>query len=226
MKITCPYLSEFPSLKHAFFEADPESNRNKAMEEMTSQDIPLLLLKQVHGNKVIKVTEPWEKEQEADGMVTTLKGVALGILTGDCGPVLFFDPEAEVIGACHAGWRGAKAGILQETLKVMEELGAKRARIYATLGPTIQQQYYEVGPEFPDLIGEKYETYFTPSKKQGHHYFNLPRYICDQLLKEKLKQIHDVQRNTFTGNFASLRRLLSEGKKELTFCNLSAIAIM
>lgn len=226
MKINCPYLSEFPSLKHGFFEADPKSPRNKAMEEMTGQTTPLLLLKQVHGNKVIKVTEPWKEEREADGMVTTLKGLALGILTGDCGPVLFFDPEAEVIGACHAGWRGAKAGILQETLKAMEEMGAQRARIYATLGPTIQQENYEVGPEFPDLIGEKYETYFTPSEKQERHYFNLPRYICDQLLKEKLKQIHDVKHNTFTGNFASLRRLLAEGNHELTFCNLSAIAII
>ena len=228
MKIICPYLSQFPSLKHAFFESTPElpSRHSQDMEEMAGCSLPLITLNQIHGDKVIQITDPRNEEQKGDGLVTQVKGIALGILTADCGPVLFYDPDAEVIGACHAGWRGAKAGILQETLTAMEKLGAKRSKIFATLGPTIQQKNYEVGPEFPDLIGETYETYFYLSEKRDHHYFNLPRYICQQLVQEGLFQVHDVGCDTFTGNFSSRRRFLSEGKERFNLCNLSAIAII
>lgn len=229
MKVECPNLSQFPSLRHGFFEAHSHPLscwRDEAMEIMTSRPIPLLTLKQVHGNKVISVTELREDKHEGDGLVTAVKGIALGILTADCGPLLFYDPIAEVIGACHAGWRGAKSGILQATLKAMEELGAKRSRIYAALGPTIQQENYEVGPEFPDLINERYETYFYPSEKKGYHYFNLSHYIYKQLLNEKVAHINDLGYNTFTGNFASRRRFLFQRKEKYDFYNLSAIAIV
>ena len=229
MKVECPYLSQFPTIKHAFFEEDHfnlSAQRMQAMGTVVGRSLPLLTLKQVHGNKVVPVTDLGDKEKEGDGLVTAVKGIALGILTADCGPVLFYDPKAEVIGACHAGWRGAKGGILQATLKAMEELGAKRSQIYATLGPTIQQEDYEVGPEFPDLINESYETYFYPSEKKGFHYFNLPHYICQQLLNEELAQIHNLGCNTFTGNFASRRRFLSQGTEKFDVCNLSAIAIV
>lgn len=219
----CPSLSQFSTLKHGFFEAG--SNWTQSIESMAGQPLPLVTLKQVHGNKVIKVTEPWEGEREGDGMVTQAQGIALGILTADCGSVLFYDPKAHVIGACHAGWRGAQAGILQATITVMEELGATRSNIYATLGPTIQQENYEVGPEFLDLIGEPYETCFYPSERSNHHYFDLPRYIFQQLLAEKIENVHDIQCDTFTGNFASRRRFLAEGKQKMHSHNLSAIAI-
>lgn len=168
MKVEYPYLSQFPSLKHGFFESSAEileSQRDQAMNRMAGCLIPLQTLKQVHGDKVIVVNEILNEEQEGDGLVTNVKGIALGVQTADCGPIVFYDPLAEVIGTCHAGWRGAKAGILQATINAMEDLGAKRSRIYATLGPTIQQIDYEVGPEFPELIGEAYETYFLPSQK-------------------------------------------------------------
>ena len=225
----CPYLSQFPSLKHAFFEANPKipsSNKDQAMQVMTGSTLPLQTLKQVHGRHVIHISKPCDKEKEGDGLVTNIKKIALGIRTADCGPVLFYDPEARVIGACHAGWRGAKAGILQESLNAMEEIGAKRSRIFATLGPTIQQSHYEVGPEFPDLINDSYDTYFYPSKRQDHHYFNLPHYIYQQLLNENLAHVHDIGMNTFTGNFSSRRRFLSEGMEEVHADNLSAIAII
>jgi YfiH family protein len=228
MKIQCPYLSQFSSVKHAFFEVDPEllsSRRDWGMEVMTGSPLPLVTLNQVHGTKVIRVKD-LEGEQEADGLVTNIKGIALGILTADCGPILFCDPVAEVIGACHAGWRGARQGILQSTLKEMEGLGAKRSQIYATLGPTIQQVNYEVGSEFPELIGGIYEDYFYPSRTSGFHYFNLPLYIQNQLLKEKLAQVHDLAVNTFTGPFSSRRRLLLEKREGTKFSNLSAIAII
>jgi polyphenol oxidase len=236
MKIICPILSQFPNLKHQFFEADqaPNSERNiRAVQEMTGKNIPLVTLKQVHGTHVIRVTEPMENRISGDGLVTNTQGLALGIMTADCGPVLFFDPIANVIGACHAGWRGAKAGILQSTLKAMSELGAKNSQIYATLGPSIQQQNYEVGPEFPDLIGEPYDAYFYPSQKPRHHHFNLPLYIRNILLKERLAAVNDVGLNTFTENFWSRRKLLSQEKKtsDSQFSaklpdNLSAIAIV
>lgn len=225
MKVECPHLSQFPSIKHAFFEANAET-RKSAKVSLTGQVLPLVTLKQIHGDKVYTITNPLEIGKEGDGLATMQKGIALGIQTADCGPVLFYDPHAQVIGACHAGWRGAKAGILQATLQAMEDLGANRSQIYATLGPTIQHQDYEVGPEFPDLINETYEAYFSPSQKKGHHYFNLPRYICDQLLSENLAYVHDVQCNTLSGNFYSRRRLLSEGKEKMAFSNLSVIAIL
>lgn len=231
MKITCPYLSQLPHLKHAFFESNPDIldvARDQAMEAMAGHPLPLVTLKQVHGNTVIHVTEPLNKEIEGDGLVTCVKGIALGILTADCGPLLFYDSMAGVIGACHAGWKGAKNGIIQATIRAMEEQGAARSQIYVTLGPTIQQMSYEVGPEFPDFFHEPYHTYFYPSPKEGHHYFNLPLYIRTQLLNEGITQVHDLCQNTFTGNFASRRRSLSLGKdkNKMTLCNLSAIAII
>ena len=226
MKVECPYLSQFPSLKHAFFKANAEAQSSPTNVSLEGKSLPLVTLKQIHGSKVYPVANLLEEEKEGDGLVTALKGIAIGIRTADCGPVLFYDPQAHVIGACHAGWRGAKAGILQATLKAMEDLGATRSHIYATLGPTIQQTNYEVGPEFPDLINETYEAYFSPSPKKGHHYFNLPRYICDQLLRENLAGVHDVQCNTFSGNYYSRRRFLSEGREKMAFSNLSVIAIL
>lgn len=226
---TCPYFSKFPRVKHGFFESDPHilsTHRNQAMEMMASHPIPLQTLKQVHSNKVIEVTKIWTEEVAGDGMVTNIPGLALGILTADCGPVLFYDPKTQIIGACHAGWRGAKDGILKATVSAMEKLGATRSNIYATLGPTIQQNNYEVGPEFPDLIGGPYESFFYPSDKPGHHYFNLPYYICQQLHNEGLLFIYDIKCNTFTGNFSSRRRFLSEGHHEIRSDNLSAIAII
>ena len=229
MRIECPFLSQLFCLKHGFFEANSDiltTARDQAMEAMAGSIIPLVTLKQVHGNKVIHVTQPLTKETEGDGLVTRVKGIALGILTADCGPLLFYDPVAGVIGACHAGWRGARDGIIQATLRAMEEEGGVRSQIYATLGPTIQQMSYEVGPEFPALFQEPYDTYFRPADKKEHHYFNLPLYISNQLLNEGIAHIHDLRQNTFTGNFSSRRRFLSQGIGRISSSNLSAIAIV
>lgn len=215
MILKCPQLSSFSCIEHSFLKMNPEDYPS-----------PLAVLDQIHGTKVHHVTKAGIYKYKGDGLVTNVKGVALGIMTADCGPVLFYDPEANVIGACHAGWRGAKAGILQATLKEMEILGAQRSRIHVSLGPTIQQQNYEVGPEFPDLIGEHYETFFVSSQKEGHHYFNLPLYICQQLKTEGIIRVHDTRCDTFTSYFASRRRGLAEGYKEISIYNLSTIAIL
>ncbi len=229
MKHLCPKLSQHSRIKHAFFESNPNilsSKRTEAMVDMSGQPLSLITLKQIHGHDVVTVSPNSEDLQEGDGMVTNQPGVALGILTADCGPVLFCDPETSVIGACHAGWKGANAGILQNTIKEMEKLGATRSAIIATLGPTIYQQDYEVGPEFPDLINETYEDYFYPSEKSGHHYFNLPHYICQQLLSQGIRHVSDLKLNTFTGNFSSRRRYLSQNLPHFKSDNLSAIAIL
>ena len=226
MKVTCPHLSRFPSITHAFFEANPAFHPSQTTVSLNNHALSLITLTQIHGNCAHPITTLPKEKYEGDGLVTAHKGLALGILTADCGPVLFYDPEVEVIGACHAGWRGAKAGILQATLEAMEDLGADRSRIHASLGPTIQRHNYEVGPEFPDIIGEAYETYFTPGEKAGHHYFDLPQYICSQLSKEGLCHIEDVKCDTFTGNFYSRRRFLAQGDEKTKSSNLSMIAIV
>jgi YfiH family protein len=221
----CPFLSHFPTLKHGFFVYDPDISNAARIDLLVGQNLPLAILNQVHGNKVIEVNGG-TSGQEADGLVTNVKGVAIGIFTADCGPLLFYDPLAEVIGACHAGWRGAKAGIIHNTLNAMENLGAKRSQIFVSLGPTIQQENYEVGPEFPDLIGGAYDAYFKPSKKAAHHFFNLPKYIFELVSKENISGFKDIHINTFTGPYMSARRLLSEGKVHKKESNFSTIAIL
>jgi YfiH family protein len=146
----------------------------------------LLSLYQIHGPEVITVTEPWENgasRPRCDAMVTDRPGIALGTLAADCGPILFADAEAGVIGAAHAGWKGAISGVADSTLKAMEKLGAKRERIRAALGPTIAQVSYEVGAEFPAPFraerGDN-ERFFAPGKP-GKHQFDLPGYILARL---------------------------------------------
>jgi len=112
----------------------------------------LLTLHQVHSADVVTVTAAGPVSARADAMVTATPGIAVGVLTADCQPVLFADPVARVVGAAHAGWRGALAGVLESTLDAMEALGAHRADIAAVIGPTISQRAYEVGPEFMDAF--------------------------------------------------------------------------
>lgn len=229
MPLHCPHLSQFSRIKHAFFEEDREplkTREARVMQELAGDALPLIVLNQVHGNTVLQVTEPWEDLRDGDGLVTNVPGIALGIQTADCAPVLLYDPQAHVIGACHAGWKGAHAGIIQATLKAMEDLGAVRASIHATLGPTIQQKNYEVGPEFPDLIGAPYDSYFYPSQKEGHHHFNLPQYVQDILVQERVGTFHDLQQNTFDSRFASRRRTIGAAKEGQYYSGLSALLLL
>jgi YfiH family protein len=220
MKTECPFLSEFPSLKHAFFNSCWTEN----ITEFTQDTSPLVTLTQVHSTRVVSITDPCKNYPKGDALVTNLKGVPLGVFTADCGPILFHDPKAHIIGACHAGWKGAKAGIVSETIKAMVALGSNRAHIYATLGPTIQHHHYEVGPEFPDVIGEPYNLYFYPSPRPDHHFFNLPLYIEDLLSKEGLSHVHNLHINTFDKDFESRRRSL-ELRETIFKDNLSVIAM-
>ena len=140
---------------------------------------------QVHSPDVIRVDQPFGPERpKADAVVTDTPGVAIGVLTADCGPVLFADADAGVVGAAHAGWKGALGGVLENTIAAMEGLGAQRGRIVAVLGPSISGRHYEVGPEFVERFeaaDPANERYFSPSGKPGHAMFDLPAYTVERL---------------------------------------------
>src|SRR6185369_4059183 len=132
----------------------------------------------------VEKTWPRDARPKADGMVTKQRGIALGIKTADCGPILFHDEKAGVIGACHAGWRGAVGGVLEETVKAMQKLGATPANISAVVGACIQQNSYEVGPEFPESFLRQdaaNNAFFKKAPREGHFLFDLPGYIQARL---------------------------------------------
>ncbi|MEM1375910.1 MAG: peptidoglycan editing factor PgeF [Pseudomonadota bacterium] len=154
---------------------------------------------QVHSPDVVTVTSKSDLSErpKADAVVTATPGIILSVLTADCGPVLFADPGAGVVGAAHAGWKGATGGVLQNTIAAMEKLGAKRDQIIAVLGPTISQANYEVGPEFVDRLqglDASNAAYFRPSPKPDHSMFNLPALIVSTL------QGLEIAHATWTGH--------------------------
>jgi YfiH family protein len=166
---------------------DPDlvtDNRRMVAAALGFEAHHLVVLKQVHSAKVVTVTGPLEgMRPEADAMVTTRRGLLLGILTADCTPILLADPEAGVIGAAHAGWRGAVDGIMGNTVEAMVGLGATRERIVAAIGPTISGFNYEVGPQFMADFLDRHpggEAYFTVPEGGSEH-FDLPRFVVDQL---------------------------------------------
>ena len=184
---------------------DPEMvaiNRERMAGFMGVSSDLLLSCWQIHSADVVTVTTPWTRDQrpKADGMVTDRPGLCLAIATADCGPVLFADEQAQVIGACHSGWKGAFTGILEATLDSMESLGAKRANIHAVLGPTISACAYEVGPEFyARFIDDNPASavFFTPSGKTGHQMFDLPALIGHKLQQARIGSFTNLERCTY-----------------------------
>lgn len=140
---------------------------------------------QVHSPTVVTIDSiDALPRHQADAMATRVPGVILGVLSADCGPILFADADAGVIGAAHAGWKGALDGVLEATIEAMEKLGADRSRITAVLGPSIAQPHYEVGPEFVERFVARepgYARYFIPSEKPDHAMFDLPGLTVDRL---------------------------------------------
>jgi YfiH family protein len=159
-------------------------NRARVAESVGVRSDRLLSLHQIHSTEVVVAgPEGWDIRPRADAAVTDRPGVALGILTADCAPVLLHDPEAGVIGAAHAGWRGALDGVLEATLDAMEEIGARVPRVRAAVGPTISQRAYEVGPEFLDrFLAEEagYERFFAPGRGD-RLLFDLPGFVLGRL---------------------------------------------
>ena len=223
--------AEMPSLNCAFVEAESrpqvENQRDFMMTKMADKSLPLKTLKQIHSPTVHIVESADQVLPEGDGLVTDIPNLAIGILTADCGPLLFSDPENKVIGAAHAGWRGAMSGVIESTISQMEKLGANRQNIIAALGPTIAQESYEVGPEFEDLLGSNSTPLLKPAEKEDHFYFDLPGYIMLQLTHSNIKNFENLKLNTYTKNFFSRRKALhkSQHSQFRGLCNLSAIAI-
>lgn len=162
-------------------------NRRRVAASLNVVPERLVTVHQVHSPDVARVERPvGDDRPRADAMVTDRPGVALGISTADCLPVLFADADAGVIGAAHAGWKGALAGVLENTVAAMEALGAERSRVVAVLGPTISQDNYEVGPEFVDRFradDAANERHFRPSPRVGHAQFDLAGYAAGRLEK-------------------------------------------
>ncbi len=158
-------------------------NRARAAAMLDAAPDRLLTVHQVHSADVVTVTEPFTTRPRADAMVTTLPGLALGVLAADCQPVLFADAKAGVIGAAHAGWRGAKDGVLEATVAAMVALGATPAGVHAVIGPCISQQAYEVGPEFLAAFtaSDPLSARFFAGGKGDRMLFDLPGYGLSRL---------------------------------------------
>jgi YfiH family protein len=179
-----PYASLNANLSGGDDPAHVAENRARVAGSLGVATTHLLGLKQVHGTDVITVDTPWPTGQgpAADALVTRRPGIALGVITADCAPVLFHDAAAGVIGAAHAGWRGAAAGILEATVAAMHDLGA--THITAVVGPCIGPRSYEVGPDLydavlPTLAGA--ETFFSPGRPPDRRYFDLAAYCLARL---------------------------------------------
>lgn len=160
---------------------------------------------QVHSPDVVTATAAWDDAAEgrpvADAVVTATPGIVLGIVTADCGPILFADREAGVIGAAHAGWRGAVDGVLENTVAAMESLGARREHIAAVLGPTIAQPSYEVDAPFRARFPADADRFFAPAPERegmARWHFDLPGFIMARLRAADLGKIADMGRDTFS----------------------------
>ena len=196
-------------------------NRKRMADALGVMPDSFVTAYQVHSPDVVDVTNPWPQDQRprADAMVTNKPGIALGISTADCGPVLFADSDARVIGAAHAGWRGALTGVLEATLAAMEKLGANRERTAVALGPMIRQSNYEVGPEFVSRFRETDEgnvRFFAPSDRDGHAMFDLAGYIAHRLSRAGVSQIEDLGLCTYAEpeRFYSYRRMTKLGESD------------
>ena len=227
---------DFPTLSHAFFTReggvsegvyaslnggvgsrdDPEAvaeNRRRMAEALGVAPDRLLIPFQVHSDLAIAVDAPWAADDRphVDGLVTRTPGLAIGVAGADCGTVLFADPEAHVIGACHSGWKGALNDVVGATVAAMEEIGAERSNIVAVLGPTIAQESYEVGPEFMERFtdaSDAYARFFEPAPAEGHSQFDLPGFIAMRCREAGVGQVQDLGLDTYADEqrFFSYRR--------------------
>jgi YfiH family protein len=179
---TGPYSSLNCSLGGGDDVAHVTQNRALASAAMGIAADRLVGLTQVHGRAVVAVVAPWKQGAgaRADAMVTAERGLALGIITADCAPVLLHDAQAGVAGAAHAGWRGAAAGVLEATIEAMLALGAARSRIRAAVGPCIAQASYEVGGDLLEAMPDGCQ-FFRPGGRPGHWQFDLAGYCVARL---------------------------------------------
>lgn len=234
--IEAPELSSHAGIRHAFFtrrggvseglyaslngglgSSDRQDhvaeNRRRMCDALGLEGDRLVSLYQVHSAEVVTVEAPLPhgERPRADAMVTAVPGVALGIATADCGPILFADPDHGVIGAAHAGWKGALTGVIGATVAAMERLGAKRRSVVAVLGPTISQPNYEVGPDFVARFSAEapgMERFLGPGQRPGHRQFDLPGFILARLAEAEVGEAAALNACTYADEdrFYSFRR--------------------
>jgi YfiH family protein len=176
---------------------------------------------QIHSPDVVIADQPWTQENRprADAIVTRVARLAIGVSTADCGPLLLADTEAGVIGAAHAGWRGALTGVIEAAVDAMETLGAERSRIVAALGPTIRQPNYEVGPEFVARFlaaDADNSRFFLASERAGHAMFDLAGYIADRVQRAGIVNFEDLGLCNYAEpeRFFSYRRTTKQGEPD------------
>lgn len=236
-------LKDVPGLRHGFFTREGghssglyaslncgfgsgddketvQRNREAVASRLQVGADCLLTVYQSHSPDVLVVEEPWDSRSapKADAMVTAAPGIAIGVLTADCTPVMFADREGRAIGVAHAGWKGALAGVIEATVGTLARFGVTPQDLNAAIGPTISQPNYEVGPEFFDLfIADDPETarYFTASERPGHHQFDLPGLIRSRLEPLGLRAVEDLGLCTYEdeGRFFSYRRATHRGER-------------
>ncbi|WP_298965343.1 peptidoglycan editing factor PgeF [uncultured Methylobacterium sp.] len=243
MPIEAPALSALPGIRHAYFTRDGgvseglyaslngglgssddpaavAENRRRMTARLGLASDALASVFQVHSAEAVIVEAPFSERPRADAMATRVPGLALGILTADCGPILFADPANRVVGAAHAGWKGALTGIIEATLAAMESLGASRRGITAVLGPTISGAAYEVGPEFRDRFiaaDPGNGRWFAPSpERPDHSLFDLPGYVVARLERAEVGTVADLGLCTYGDpeRFYSYRRTTHRGEPD------------
>jgi hypothetical protein len=229
-------LSALPGIRHAFFTraggvsdgvyaslnggvgsndlpAHVAENRARMAKSLGVAPERLITAYQIHSPQVVVAAEPWSHADRprADAIVTRTSGLAIGISTADCGPVLLADRQAGVIGAAHAGWRGALTGVIEATVAAMEKLGASRNRMVAAAGPMIRQRNYEVGQDLIDCFladDAGHARFFAPAERAGHALFDLAGFVIERLRQARVAQIEDIGLCTYAdpAQFYSYRR--------------------
>ena len=196
-------------------------NRSRVADHLGSDSTRLLTCHQVHSAEIVVIDGPWAEgdQPKADGLVTRTPGLALGALAADCMPILFADAAAGVVGAAHAGWKGALAGIEARTVAAMETLGAQRERIVAVIGPCISQTAYEVGPEFMAtcLAADASSRHFFTAPAHGARaHFDLPGFMLDRLSRLGLASAQWVGVCTYgaSADYFSYRRTTHQGEAD------------
>ena len=252
--LQAPSLSRLARIRHAFFTRSggvsdgvytslnggvgsndaPEKvaeNRARMAASLGVTPERFLTPYQIHSPDVVVADGSWTQETRprADALVTREPKLAIGVSTADCGPLLFADETAGVIGAAHAGWRGAFTGVIEATLAAMETLGAARERVAVALGPTIRQPNYEVGPEFVERFlaaDADNARFFTPSPRAGHAMFDLTGYIAERARRAGVASFEDLGLCTYADpdRFFSYRRMSQRGEPDYGR-HINAIAI-
>ena len=207
-------------------------NRARVARALGVADHALAMPYQIHSPDVVVVDEPWPHGEgpRADAVVTGKPGVAVGVATADCGPILFADAKGRAVGAAHAGWKGAFGGVIEATIAAMEALGAARGDIVAVLGPTISAEAYEVGPEFvARFLAEEagHARFFRSSPKPGHAMFDLPAFIVMRLEAAGVGRAENLALCTYAdeARFFSYRRTTHRGEPDYGRL-VSAIALV